>query len=618
MKTFARFQPAACAIAAILVIFARPVEAAPLSIDQAKAVYSRLAKKFPERKIFYRWQSRVSAMNLLQSETYSGKIHSYFMGMPFNHSTMHGGRGIYVAETLYTSSRFIRGNTEGALIEIAIDAGTPYIDLEDPETLEKLKAAGLTGSTKELAEVEPSLVVRYRQADVNGALKDWWVLKAPRGVRFQKFNPNRFSLDELRSIHEKIGRYGGPDDTRQARQILVSRLTDDQRTKLGWKKTYYYEIGELLEKVLDPVKAGRAPTSEDRRYFQEMLERAEEAAREFARSDVARSRLFEHPNWTSDSLVKFLAALFPPDRSLRPEWVRGWIQLLAKRRAQFVPALQSAPEIGWQMAVVLHGGSARTARERDRAFSLLYRDAGPTAISDLAAYSVSEKVGPASFVDLADTLWKGLGEKEFRALAEPSLKGMLSRFRFSELDANLLRPAFPQIQGAGSVSTNAPDPARFDAFFSRIRKEMQSGQFRRSTHWNEWISEFLSLAPSGDDLRKLEAMVNMRAFAKALRKEAYEKSRTVREFIDFTGSAFDGGYPEYLEMLDETTAGQIERFIQSAPTEDEMLELLKRMNLPESEPFLRVAARFAELSRDRDAFAAKVRALGCRGLLLKR
>ncbi len=578
-----------------------------LSPDEARAVYLRLAKKFPQRKIFYRWQSRTSGLNLVRAQTYSGKIYDYFMKMPFNSYTMHGGRGIYVAETLYTSSRFIRGSTEGSIIEIAVEAGTPFIDLEDPETLEKLKAAGLTGNSKELGELEPNLIVRYRQADVNSRMKDWWVIKSPRGVKVQSFNPNRFTLDELRDISSKMELYGDREDVRLARQVLISRLTDEQRAKLGWKKTYFYDVKDVLAKAVAPITDGRVLTPEDRRFFNEFLERVDEGAKTYAALNIEGSRILEHPEWTDEKLKKFLGALFGQDVNSRPDWVRSWLKVFTKNRAKLLPVFKSDPELGRKMVEYLYAASARYTSERDRAFSVYAKESGPQTLEDLIdVYLAPRSIEGKNFVGLVHTFKKGLGEADYRALAQTTLEKFASRYKFTDEERKAIWPI---------ASQGAADPRRFDEFFKRVKEALDWDRFDRTEQRAAWINEFFDLGPTGTELRKFENQVNMRVFAAEFRQAAYARARTAAEFIDFTGSAFIPGRAEYLEILDQKVAENIEAFVRLRPTEEEMVALMLKLNRKGEASYSKVAGLLVKMSRQPETFARRIDYAACLALL---
>ncbi|MBS1963735.1 MAG: hypothetical protein JST04_16110 [Bdellovibrionales bacterium] len=609
-------SPRAIAIALLLaasVVVGGSAEAA-LTPDQARAVYASLAKRFPKRKVFYRWQSRTSGLNLVRAETFTGKIYDYFMDMPFNSNTMHGGRGLYVAETLYTSSRFIRGNAEGSLIEVVIDEGTPFIDLEDPATMEKLKAAGLTGSPRELGELEPKYVIRYRQSDVNRTMRDWWVIKSPRGVHLQRFNPNRFTNEELRDIYDKIGKYGDSDDVRVARQVLVSRLTDEQRSALGWKKTYFYKIDDVIKFAVDPVVAGRAPTSEDMRFFNEFLERMEEVADSYAGRNLAGSRIFEHPKWTSETLRKFLASIFKPNRSVRQDWVRNWFDLLKKNRSVLVPVLSANPELSRNMIEILYLGSSSYRSERNRSFSNFVKNQGAEGLEDLMAYYVPKRGGTeAELVDLAQTLWLGLGEREFRNFAEPVLVKRVGDFRYSSDQLKILQPLFPAtLSGVQAIDVPPAnlDPKRFDRLFAEVDELLKSGDFYASER-RSVIERFFPLSPGGSDLKKLEYRANTRAFAEELRNAAFRQSKSAAEFISFTGSAFDPGNEAYRTILDEAVQKNIDAFFALNPTEDEMIALLKAMQYSKGTPYRVVADRCVNRVKDPQRFAERLGNLEC-------
>ncbi len=604
-------------IFAILVGCSIATPAHAIDPEQARKVYRGLAKTFGQRKIFYRWQSRASGLNLLRSVTFDEKLQKYFMEMKFNPGTMHGGRGIYAAETLYTSSRFIRGNAEGSLIEIVVEAGTPYIDLEDPEVMRKLQAAGLTGSSAELAELEPSLIVRYRQANVNAA-KDWWVIKSPRGVRFQRFNSNRFTLDELRTIYEKIARYGDRDDIRIARQVLVSRLTDEQRSQLGWKKSYFHDIGTVITKAVAPIREGRTPTAEDRRFFAEMVERSDETADQLAKYTLTNSRFIEHPDWTEAGLTKLMESFFLRRLKAGPNWGKSWLEFFARNRNLLLPIFEKTPGLGKAMVQRLHSVSSYYASDRDRELVRLFRDSGPDGLDQLVRFFLGKKSTPGDFVELTQLIHRGLRSKDFEAVGAPLLQKLRERYSLNEEQTMLVDKILPPTTTTGTAKLTRAE--KIDAYFASLEQTLK--RLGRETFITEevrtkWIDPFLDLGPTGAELKRLEKQVNAQSFAKLLRKAAYPTTRTAAEFVDFTGSAFDNGRDDYLRLLDEAVDENIPLFLRLKPTDEEMVALVKRIHLRKSGAFERITTALAGAASNPAEFARRIDYERCLSTLRK-
>jgi hypothetical protein len=193
----------------------------PFTLSSKKlALIQSIASPLPDTVAMFRWQSKTSGNKLLQEQTFSDKLYSYFMSMKVDSDHFAAGRGVYASENPHSSSRFVRGDDEGSLIEVQIEKGTPFIDLTDPATLVKLKAAGIT--QEDVLWGDPPVAVKYEKNE------KWWVLKGQKGVSFSVFDGSGLKPAYMLNIYEKIV---GPKPkniyARNVRDYLVKAVADN-------------------------------------------------------------------------------------------------------------------------------------------------------------------------------------------------------------------------------------------------------------------------------------------------------------------------------------------------------------------------------------------------------
>lgn len=189
--------------------------------DKIKRIMS-VAEKAKEPRNFYRWQSETSGNNLVAAGEYNEKLFNYFMSMTVDSAHFAGGRGVYYAEDITSSSQFIRGEGKGSLIEVRIPKGMPTLDLTNRETVKKLERLGVTPD--DVLKLDPPLAVRYSSSG-------WWAVKRREGVKFQPFNSGKLPLDTL------VKALGVVEDNPRAAEVLEPHVTLRVETEIAKDKT---------------------------------------------------------------------------------------------------------------------------------------------------------------------------------------------------------------------------------------------------------------------------------------------------------------------------------------------------------------------------------------------
>ena len=162
---------------------------AKMSDEEARAFLESLAKPSTERRVFYRWQSETVTNNLLQAGEMTPQLYEHFM----NTVDETAGSGFYVAEDIASSSSF--GTN---LIQVELEPGYKYLNLQDPEVQEKLKSEGLDNG--DVFRLNPKVAVNY----VNAEKRSWLVLKAQEGIKFKTFSLKACSTKNLAELYSRV------------------------------------------------------------------------------------------------------------------------------------------------------------------------------------------------------------------------------------------------------------------------------------------------------------------------------------------------------------------------------------------------------------------------------
>ena len=206
------------------------IPAAADYMQSQRAVIENLATPLSEDLILYRWQSKISGDALLRAKIYGDDLHARFMSMSPESTTLQAGRGLYVSENPFSSSRYMNGDDEGSLIEVHIKKGTRFLDVNDAATDKRIAGAKLL--TDEVLQLDAPVAIKYHSR--NG----WWVLKGQSGISFSAFDGARFTPEQLSEFYDKLATPKSKSVfTREVssyvRQSLEHNVDPDRLTKLS-------------------------------------------------------------------------------------------------------------------------------------------------------------------------------------------------------------------------------------------------------------------------------------------------------------------------------------------------------------------------------------------------
>jgi hypothetical protein len=389
----------------------------------------------------------------------------------------------------------------------------------------------------------------------------------------------------------------------ELRQPLVFLKKASSSYDHSYSQNSSSDIKDVLANAVAPVIQGRPPTPDDRRFFNEFLERSDEGAKAYVALNIESSRIFEHPDWTEEKLKRFLSSLFEKDNSVSKDWVKSWLKIYAKNRAKFLPVIKSNPDLGRAMVNTLFTGSSRYSSDRERNFAIMVKDAGPQSIEDMVNAFLGPRAAEAKdFSGILKTFRSSLDAEDFKTLVAPVFEKHARRFNFTPEEIKSMWPI---------LANGAPDPARFDRFFSQVSREVHGGYFRRPEKRAERIEEFIKLGPSFEEAKKFETAVNTIEFSGELRAAIYPRVDSAAEFLEFTGSAFERGNKEYLTMLDQRVAENIEFFTKFRPTEDQMVALALKMNFKGEESYQKITTELVKRARYPREFAHRIEYDAC-------
>ncbi|MDE0092446.1 MAG: hypothetical protein OXN83_04070 [Oligoflexia bacterium] len=206
---------------------------AEMSDEQKRSFIESLAETSQEKRVFYRWQSKKVANNLLRAGEMTPQLYEHFM----RKNDPWAGAGIYVAEDISSSSQF--GNT---LIQVELEPGYKYLDLLDEKVVKKLEAKGL--SIEDVYRLNPRVAVR----DIKER-KPYWTLKKREGLKFQPVSIENLSIASSRDMRTILLRFERELRNSEHRaQILRKGTSLIQSTEDGAK------LLKLAGKYLNPTE----------------------------------------------------------------------------------------------------------------------------------------------------------------------------------------------------------------------------------------------------------------------------------------------------------------------------------------------------------------------------
>ncbi|MBF0362895.1 MAG: hypothetical protein HQK49_17885 [Oligoflexia bacterium] len=160
----------------------------------------KLSKPLPSDKIFYTWTNKKSAQRRISEGVFTDQEYQKMLERAKNdpqrgiHNRALAGSGIYIAEDPYSSS--IYGSEiytdEGALLEVKVDKGTPYIDLTMGNVVKELNEKGI--KVEDVYKLNPAILVKYCLEN------DWWVVKTNQGIHFREVTGHNLTEDDLSNL----------------------------------------------------------------------------------------------------------------------------------------------------------------------------------------------------------------------------------------------------------------------------------------------------------------------------------------------------------------------------------------------------------------------------------
>ena len=220
------------------------VSFAELSDKEKRAFIEELARPFPERRVFYRWQSEISRRTLMREKVLTEKRFKYFMNI---RDDVWAGPGLYAAEDLHSST--YAGDT---IMQIEVGTEMKYIDLTDSNTLRKLKKKGIT--RKDVYKLNPKIAVRTKFQSIE------WVFKARKGLTFQAFSSKEIPWNELNgpALAKLYFREAIKDDVKnriKAKQLSI-HSTREVKHILSVARDYMKpeEIKQIVHKAIPLIK----------------------------------------------------------------------------------------------------------------------------------------------------------------------------------------------------------------------------------------------------------------------------------------------------------------------------------------------------------------------------
>lgn len=173
------------------VLFSWPV-GAKLSNQEKKKFVEQLATTFPERKVFYRWQSEESREKFLEAGKWTPELYERYMEMSHSHFA---GPGLYVSESVDGESLPPAADDGNTLLQVEVRL--KYLDLSNEGIQQQLKEKEIDIYT--LQELDLQMAIKYSRTG-----HDKWVLKGQKGIKFKPFSSHELSLKVLEKYYDNL------------------------------------------------------------------------------------------------------------------------------------------------------------------------------------------------------------------------------------------------------------------------------------------------------------------------------------------------------------------------------------------------------------------------------
>jgi hypothetical protein len=175
-----------------------------------KHIVDVLGATFTKDMVWYRWGDKRFEQSRI------GMVPSFDMKTVNAGGGTAAGRGLYVANTPGASAEYadyVSDPSQVYMITIVASAGTPYIDLTDPNTRDLLFNMGLTEQI--INDCNPPLMVKYTTSE-------WWVLKTPDNTRIESFDGKYLSTQDIFNLANPNS--GALNRSARARQFFVNNV----------------------------------------------------------------------------------------------------------------------------------------------------------------------------------------------------------------------------------------------------------------------------------------------------------------------------------------------------------------------------------------------------------
>ncbi|MBF0206998.1 MAG: hypothetical protein HQK53_08915 [Oligoflexia bacterium] len=163
-----------------------------------------ISSTLPGDAIFYTWSSQAVADKRFKEKIWSDAEFDATIEKTRNDPERGvsprslAGRGIYLAENPYSSS--IYGSeiftNEGALIEVKIDGGIPFIDLTNDDKMAELRRLGITAD--DIYKLNPPLLIKYEK------INSWWIMKTNKGIHFRPLTGHNLVIPQIEYVRREI------------------------------------------------------------------------------------------------------------------------------------------------------------------------------------------------------------------------------------------------------------------------------------------------------------------------------------------------------------------------------------------------------------------------------
>jgi hypothetical protein len=151
--------------------------AAPPTPEELRELANQVSSPTQTRRVLYRWGSGTSSRNLITAGDYTQNLFNYFSNLT---AGVLAGGGIYAAGSPLGATEYCYDDSH-RLIEVVIDEGAPFVDLEDRALQATLRQARHT--VEDLKRGPGGYGIALMRYDRG---RDWYVIRDRPGVHFRE------------------------------------------------------------------------------------------------------------------------------------------------------------------------------------------------------------------------------------------------------------------------------------------------------------------------------------------------------------------------------------------------------------------------------------------------